>query len=119
MNKGYAQMDENGNPNDAHDFSFQSLLYYRLIVSGDYSVATVAEKMHISSDSLYHYVESKTAFPIERLVDLINATGDIGFLTYFASKCGYTLVPKVRDKRLADSMLALANVLSAVAKGEK
>jgi len=104
------------NPNNDHDFSFQALLYYRLIVSGDFSIQAVAEKMHISSDTLYKYVEAKASFPIERLPDLIAATGDIRFLEYFASKCGYALVPKIRDRRLSDSLGAIADVLMAVSK---
>lgn len=104
------------NPIIEHDFDFRALLYYRLIVSGDYEVATVAEKMKISSDTLYRYCEDKLAFPIERLPDLINATGNLKFLTYFASKCGYALVPKVRDRRIADALTAVANVLLSAAK---
>lgn len=109
-------IQEDINPNNGRDFTFQALLYYRLIVSGDFSIQAVAEKMHISSDTLYKYVESKAAFPIERLPDLIAATGDIRFLDYFASKCGYALIPKVRDRRLADSLGAIADVLMAVSK---
>jgi len=36
--------------------------------------------------------------------------------TYFASKCGYALVPKVRDRRIADALAAVADVLMSAAK---
>jgi AraC-like DNA-binding protein len=107
------------NPINEHNFDFHQLLHCLLIVSGDYEVASVAEKMHISSDTLYRYVEDKLSFPIERLVDLTNATDDLRFLDYFASKCGYNLVPKIRDRQTAKSLRLLSNILLAASREGK
>ena len=106
-------MNEQRNLNNECDRGFQALLYYRFIVSNEQDVALVSDKMKISSDTLYRYVRGALPFPIDRLPDLVTATGDIGFLEYFAKKCDYTLIPKIKDRREAEIMRHTAEVMMA------
>ena len=108
-------MSGQSNLNNDLEYGFQALLYYKFIISADHGVAPVSEKMKISPDTLYRYVRRALPFPIDRLADLVNATGDLKFLEYFATKCDYTLIPKIKDRRQAEMMKRMAEIfLSAI-----
>jgi hypothetical protein len=98
------------NLNNDLDYGFQALLYYKFIISAEHDVASVSQKMRISSDTLYRYVRRALAFPIDRLADLVNATGDIQFIEYFAKRCGYTLIPMIKDRKQAEMMKRMAEI---------
>lgn len=103
-------MNRSGNLNNDLECGFGVLLYYKFIISSEHHVAPVSEKMKISPDTLYRYVRRALPFPIDRLSDLINATGDLKFLEYFATKCGYTLIPIIKDRRQAVMMKRMAEI---------
>jgi len=107
-----------GNLNNDHDFGFQALLYYKFIIASEQDVALVSEKMKISPDTLYRYVRGALPFPIDRLPDLVTATGDLKFLEYFANKCDYTLIPKVKDRKTAEMLIRVAEMFLS-ATGDK
>lgn len=107
-----------GNLNKGHDFGFQALLYYKFIISTEHDVASVSQKMGLAPDTLYRYLRGALPFPIDRLADLVVATGDLGFLEYFAKKCNYTVIPIIRDRRQAEMMKRMAEMfLSAINAG--
>jgi len=100
------------------DFGFGALLYYKFIIASEQDVALVSEKMKISPDTLYRYVRGALPFPIDRLPDLVTATGDLKFLEYFANKCDYTLIPKVKDRKTAEMLIRVAEMFLS-ATGDK
>lgn len=108
-------MNEQRNLNIGCDYGFGAMLYYKFIISSEHDVALVSEKMKISKDTLYRYIRRALPFPIDRLPDLVKATGDLKFLEYFANKCDYTLIPIIKDKRQAEMMKRMAEIfLSAI-----
>lgn len=103
----------NSNLKNGHDFGYQALLYYVFIISAEFDVASVSEKMKISADTLYRYVRGALPFPVDRLADLVNATGDKRFLDYFAKKCDYSLIPVIKNQREREIMRHTAEVIMA------
>ena len=98
---------------------FQSLLYYKFVVHKTYRVDTVAEKMGLSSDTLYRYVRGDRPFPIDRLSDLVNATGDFEYLEYFNDRCGYSVIPKIKDKTTTEIMTQIAEIFLSATENRK
>jgi hypothetical protein len=90
------------------------------IIADEHDVASVSEKMKISPDTLYRYVRGALPFPIDRLPDLVNATGNLKFLEYFANKCDYTLIPKIKDRKTAEMLIRVAQMfMSATGNDEE
>lgn len=79
------------NPKNKGKADFQALLYYRFRIANPrpYKVADIAEHMGISADTLNAYISSELPFPINRLPDLLIATGDAEYLSYLCEECGY------------------------------
>ena len=99
---------------------FQLELYIKFIRDSKHDVDSVAQKMGLSKDTLYRYVRGALAFPIDRLPDLVMATGDMEFLNYFANKCGMTIMPIVKNRQTAQMMIFMAQMfLSASGGGEE
>jgi hypothetical protein len=91
----------------------QTLLYYKFIASKQHDVASVAQKMAVSVDTLYRYVRGDRPLPVDRIPDLVNATGDTEFLEYLTDKCGFSLVPKIKDKGTFKIFAQLVNVFQS------
>ena len=92
---------------------YQTLLYYKFIASKQHDAASVAQKMQVSLDSLYRWVRGDRSMPIDRIPDLVNATGDLEFLEYLTEKCGFSLIPKIRDKATFKIFGQLVNIFQS------
>ena len=77
---------------------FGSLLYYSFILKKKYRVDETAEKMGIAPDTLYRYIRSENVMPPDRIIDLVKATGEIEFLTFFCDPCGYIPIKRPAGK---------------------
>jgi len=98
----------------------QCLLYTNFVIKAKYSVDSVAEKMGVHRDTLYKWIEGKNLFPADRLAPLTVATQDTEYLEYTLDKCGYVLLPKIRDKKAAETMIQMAKVfMSATNNGKE
>ena len=96
----------------------QTLLYYKFIASKQHRTDTIAEKMGVSSDTLYRYVRGERQLPIDRIPDLVNATGDIEFPDYLADRCGFNLIPKIKDKHALKTLSHLLNIVHSAINGK-
>ena len=95
----------------------QCLLYTNFTIKAKYAVDSIAEKMGIHRDTLYKWIEGKKLFPADRLAPLTAATQDTEYLEYILDKCGYVLLPKIRDKKAAETMIQMAKVFLSAANG--
>jgi len=95
----------------------QCLLYTNFVIKAKYPVDSVAEKMGVHRDTLYKWIEGKNLFPADRLAPLVIATGDLEYLEYILDKCGYVLLPKIRDKKAAETMIQMAKVFMSATNG--
>jgi len=95
----------------------QCLLYTNFVIKGKYPVDSVAEKMGIHRDTLYKWIEGVNLFPADRLAPLVVATGDPEYLEYILDKCGYAVLPKIRDKKAAETMIQMAKVFMSATNG--
>lgn len=79
----------------------QSLLYVNFRVLKKYRVDTVAKNWKpkpISESILHKWISGDRPFPVDQLSNLVNATDDPQYLEYYANRCGYTLLPLIKDK---------------------
>ena len=98
---------------------YQTLLYYKFIASKQHDAASIAQKMGVSVDSVYRWVRGDRSMPIDRIPDLVNATGDLEFLEYLTEKCGFSLVPQIKDRATFKIFAQLVNVFqSAISANE-
>ena len=107
----------NGNLKISGISGFNCLLYTNFIIKKKYDVATVAEKMGISKDSLYRWIRGNRLFPADRISDLTNATDDFEYLDLVLSECGLTTVPKIKDKHTAKMFFQLMKLMESAIKG--
>jgi len=89
----------------------QCLLYINFIVKKKYRVDTIAQIMKIHPDTLYKYIRGERDFPIDRLADLVNATGDSEYLEYHANACGYVLMPKIKNRKTIEILGQMAKLM--------
>lgn len=75
---------------------FQSLLYYVFIFEKKHRVDETADKMGISPQTLYDYIEGRRYFPPDLISRLYNATKDYRFLEFFLKPCGLVAVEKAK-----------------------
>jgi len=115
------------NLNNSSNYGFQSLLYYRFIIEKKYRVDDVSKKMGICKDTLYRYIrgakkdsknEERKEFPIDQISSLVNATKDLRYLEYFCDPCGYTLLPKIKDKTTVKVISNIAKILQSAVESE-
>ena len=99
-----------GNLKNRDDQRFRALLYYRFHIEDKYPVDAVAEKMGIHKDTLYRWINGTNTFPANEIINLVVATGDISYLEFLADKCGYAIIPKIKDKRTAEAVLLIARI---------
>lgn len=92
-------------------FTFQNLIYLNFIVKKKYRVDACAEKMGVHLDSLYRWIRGEKPFPIDRLSDLVNATEDTELLEYFTDPCGFTLLPKIKNKKMAETVIQIGRIM--------
>jgi len=97
----------------------QCLLYFNFHIDSKYAVDDIAQKMGIHPDTLYKYINGTHEFPAERLIGLTNATGDIKYLEFIADKCGYSVIPKIKDKKTAETMVQMAKVFLSATNNSK
>ena len=102
-----------GNLNNKGRSGFQSLLYVNFIFKKKYRVDDTAQKMGIHKDTLYKWVRGENPFPIDQLTNLVKATGDLDFLEYFCEPCGYSLIPKIKDKGTAKMFSQMARIMQS------
>jgi len=114
MPKGEGMSNLNNSPN----YGFQALLYYRFTIERKHHVDEVSKKMGIHKDTLYRYTRGDNKFPIDQISNLVNAIGDIGFLEYFCEPCGYTLLPKIKDKTTVKVISNIAKILQNAVESE-
>ena len=102
-----------GNLNNKGRNGFQSLLYVNFIVRKKYRVDETAKKMGIHKDTLYRWIRGDNPFSVDYLGDLVKATGDLDFLEYFCEPCGYSLIPKIKDKGTAKMFSQMARIIQS------
>lgn len=88
----------------------QCLMYFHFIISDKYPVDAIAQKMGVHRDTLYKWINGTHVFPAEQIINLTNATGDLKYLEYIAEKCGYSIIPKIKDKKTAETMIQMAKI---------
>lgn len=94
------------------------LLYCNFIIKKKYTVDAIAQKMGIHKDTLYKYVNGTHVFPSEQLINLTKSTEDPEYLEYITNQCGYALIPKIKDKRTAESLIQMAKVFLSATAGK-
>lgn len=98
------------NLNNRRDERFRALLYYRFHVDDKYPVDVIAEKMGVHKDTLYRWINGTNVFPANEIIGLIQATNDIKYLEFIADKCGYSVIPKIKDRKTAEAMIMMAKI---------
>lgn len=99
---------------------FQNLLYFIFQVKHRHRVDLTAEKMGVHKDTFYRWSRGDKPFPIDQLPNLVNATDDVEFLEHLADQCGYSVLPKIKNRKTAEIMTQMAKVmLSATESNEK
>ena len=93
---------------------YQMLLYYKFIAHKEFDTTSIAEKMGISLDTLYRYIRGDRPFPVDRISDLVNATQDTEFLDYLCSPCGFSLMPKIKDRTTMKTFSQLVRMMQSV-----
>ena len=88
----------NGNLNSSPISGFSALLYVNFIIKKKYRVDAVAREMQIATDTLYRYIRGENVVPPDRIIDLINATGDSELLEFFCEPCGFIPVRTIKGK---------------------
>lgn len=73
---------------------FQNLLNDKFIITEQHRARDVARRMNIPESSLYHYIEGASAFPIDLLPLLYNATRDPEFITFATDDTDMMLVSR-------------------------
>jgi len=106
------------NLNNSPNYGFQALLYYRFIIEKTYRVDDISKAMNIHKDTLYRYVRGENKFPIDQISSLVNATKDLRYLEYFCDPCGYTLLPKIKDKTTVKVISNIAKILQSAVEEE-
>ncbi len=108
---------------------FQSLLYYKFIITKQHRVEPIAKKIDVSVDNLYKIVRGadkptrapgarkRYEFPIDKISDLYQATKDLDFLLYFVKPCGYSLIPIFKNPAIRKAFEGLTEVLVAATGG--
>lgn len=101
--------------------ALQCLLYTNFHIKKKYRVDTVAEIMGVSSDTLYKWINGTRLFPADRLSSLTLATNDTEYLDFLAGKCGYSIIPKLRDKNTLKMFAHMVEVMRSAIdlKGEE
>ena len=86
------------NLNGSQISGFSALLYVNFIIKKRYRVDDIAKEMQIATDTLYRYIRGENIMPADRIIDLVQATGDIEYLEYFCEPAGYLPVAKPEGK---------------------
>ena len=100
-----------GNLKMVKRIGFQNLLYVRFIIEKRYRVDEVARKLDIHKDTLYRWIRGDNPFPIDQLPHLVKATDDPIYLKYLAREAGFSLVEQVKDKKTAEAISRIADIL--------
>ena len=108
----------NGNLKNDHPDRLRVMMYYNFHIAEKYSVDSVAQKMGIHRDTLYKWINGTNTFPANEIIDLIKATGDISYLEFIADKCGYALIPKIKDRKTAETVLFIAKMFLMATEGK-
>lgn len=103
-------MNAEGNLKINRSSGIQCLMYFAFHISDKYPVDTVAQKMGVHPDTLYKWINGTNVFPAEQLINLINATGDTKYLEFIADKTGYAIIPKIQDRKTAETMMRMAEI---------
>jgi len=98
---------------------FQSLLYVNFHIKKKYRVDAVAEKMGLHHDTLYKYANGTNVFPVDQLAPLTIATGDTEYLEYILDMCGYTLLPKIKNRKAAETLELMAKMVLSAVSGQE
>jgi hypothetical protein len=110
-------MGNESNLKNGRNHGLRPLLYYRFHIEDKYSVDIVAQKMGIHMDTLYKWINGTNVFPADEIINLINATGDVKYLQFIADKCGYAIIPKIKNRKTAEDLILMANLFMS-ATGE-
>lgn len=111
-------MSENVNLRINRNSGIQCLMYFAFHIENRYAVDAVAQKMGVHVDTLYKWINGTHIFPAERITDLVLATGDLKYLEFIADKCGYAVIPKVKNRQTAEMMLQMARVFLSATGAE-
>jgi len=106
-------------PNLKAQKGFQGLCYYVFIHQKKYSVATTAQKMGCSIDTLYKKIRGERPFQFDDIILLTKATGDPIFVEYFCNPCGYMVIPCIKDKTTARMLTQVGKTFLSMTNGEK
>ncbi len=102
------------NPNSQHK-GFASLLYYKFIFRGEYSVKEIAPGLNIAPDTLYRYCRGELVFPPDLVPLLYQATRDREFIEFFTRPCSISIITEGGGMQ-GEGMLKAAQWLEDVAK---
>jgi len=95
-------------------------MYVNFIIKKKARVDETAKKMGVSADTLYRYVRGENIIPPDRIIDLIRATDNIEYLEFFCDAVGYVPVPRIKDRRAAETMTQMIKVMkSAIDRKEE
>lgn len=89
----------------------QAFLHYKFIHMGEYKVEDVSKEMDISASLLYKYISGERQFPVDQLEFFMKAT-DFDYLRRLAGRCGFNLVPIIKNKIVRDLMESIINIIS-------
>lgn len=95
------------------NLGFSSLMYVNFVIKKKKRVDETAKKMGISTDTLYRYIRGENIIPADRIIDLIKATDNIEYLEFFCDAVGHVPVPRIKDKRAAETMTQMIKVMKS------
>ena len=111
-----------GNLKNHPNFRFSNLLYLNFIVLKKHAVDETSKAWYpkpIHRDTLYRKINGKNPFTVDDLPGLVRATENAEYLEFVANQCGYTIIPIIKDKRVASLVSTLAEVLQKARNGNE
>lgn len=100
--------------------ALQCLLYTNFHIKKKYRVDAVADTMGVAADTLYKWINGTRLFPADRLPSLTIATCDTEYLDFLAGQCGYSIIPKLKDKSTLKMFAHMVEIMQSAInlKGE-
>lgn len=98
---------------------FQLLLQQKIVLSGKYSIEEVARAIDVPKNTLYHYLEGRSTFPVDKVGPLYNYTQESAFLDFVVRDTDMMLTyrqPGSAGKPIVDETLDVAAELGNVVK---
>lgn len=96
---------------------FQLLLQQKILLSGNYSIEEVARGIDMPKKTLYHHIEGRSTYPVDKVGILYSVTKDPAFLDFVVKDTDMMIAPRQQGeegKSVMDETLDIAAELGNV-----